>query len=110
MHRRQQVDAGRQVPGRIETGRWYDVRIELAGDEDPLLPGRQIDPRRLPCAEEPLYAVASRVDATGEIILKVVNVSRVAQDTEIDLRGVQDVESTAKAIVLTRPTRPMRTR
>jgi hypothetical protein len=28
---RKRVGVGRRVPGRIETGRWYDIRIELAG-------------------------------------------------------------------------------
>ena len=31
--RRRQVAAGGDVPGRIETGRWYDIRIELAGEK-----------------------------------------------------------------------------
>jgi alpha-L-arabinofuranosidase len=90
---------GGQVPGRIETGRWYDIRIELLGEKIRCyLDSRLIHDVSL--VEEPLHAVASRVDATGEIILKVVNVSRVAQDTELDLRGVQDVGPTASAIVL----------
>jgi alpha-L-arabinofuranosidase len=90
---------GMQVPGRIETGRWYDIRIELLGEKICCyLDGHLI--HDVSWAEEPLYTVASRVDATGEIILKVVNVSRVAQDTELDLRGVQEVGPTARAIVL----------
>ncbi len=28
---RRRVAVGRRVPGRIETGRWYDIRIELSG-------------------------------------------------------------------------------
>ena len=34
------------------------------------------------------------------MILKVVNASRVTQDTELELRGVHDVEPRAKIIVL----------
>jgi alpha-L-arabinofuranosidase len=91
---------GIQVPGRIETGRWYDIRIQVSSEKIRCyLDGQLIHDVSL--VEAPLYAVASRVDATGEIILKVVNVSKVAQDTELELRGVQEVEPTAKAIVLT---------
>ncbi len=90
---------GAQVPGQIETGRWYDLRIELLGERIRCyLDGQLVHDVSL--AKEPLYAVASRVDATGEIILKVVNVSRVDQDTQIELCGAQKVGTTAKAIVL----------
>ena len=91
---------GIQVSGRIETGRWYDIRIQVSSEKIRCyLDGQLIHDVSL--VEAPLYAVASRVDASGEIILKVVNVSKVAQDTELELRGVQEVEPTAKAIVLT---------
>ena len=91
---------GVQVPGRIETGRWYDIRVELSAETIRCyLDGKLIHDVSL--GEEPLLAVASRVEASGEIILKVVNVSRVAQDTEIEFRGVDNVEPAAKAIVLT---------
>ena len=35
----------RRVDGHIETGRWYDIRIEVQGSPDPLLPRRPADPR-----------------------------------------------------------------
>ena len=50
---------------------------------------------------QPLYAVASWSTAAGEVILKVVNVSNVSQDTELDLLGAKDVQAEARAIVLT---------
>ena len=37
---------GNDVPGSIETGRWYDIRIEVQGREHQMLPRRQADPRR----------------------------------------------------------------
>ena len=91
---------GLQVPGRIETGHWYDIRVQFSEERIRCyLDGKLIHDVSL--AEEPLFAVASRVQASGEIILKVVNVSRVAQDADVELRGVQEVEPAAKAIVLT---------
>lgn len=49
----------------------------------------------------PLYAVSSRLNATGEVILKVVNASPAAQEARIQLRGAKQVDSSAKVVVLT---------
>jgi len=48
-----------------------------------------------------LYAGATRQTPTGQIILKVVNVSNEAQPTRIHLNGVSRVEGPAVATVLT---------
>jgi alpha-L-arabinofuranosidase len=88
--------------GQIETNRWYDIRIELADQRIRCyLDGVLIhEATQLP-PPSPLHIVASRIDTTGEIIVKVVNVANTVQETEIDVRGVQGVEADAKAIVLT---------
>jgi alpha-N-arabinofuranosidase len=57
-----------------------------------------VDP--LPSGLQNLYASASHDDATGEIIIKVVNPGETAQSTQIVLDGVHDVSSTATEIVL----------
>jgi alpha-L-arabinofuranosidase len=93
--------AGKETPGQIETGRWYDIRVELAGQRIRCyLDGKLVHETILPSAQ-PLYAVASRANAAGEVILKVVNVTSTAQDTELDLRGVPEVQPEARAVVLT---------
>ncbi|HLK57367.1 MAG TPA: alpha-L-arabinofuranosidase C-terminal domain-containing protein [Chthonomonadaceae bacterium] len=87
----------------IETGRWYDIRVEVKGEsircflDDKLIiaatdtPGDPIDP---------LYATASRDQATGDVILKVVNTSGTDQQLDIALQGVKSVANTAEAQVL----------
>jgi alpha-L-arabinofuranosidase len=92
---------GSEVPGRIETGRWYDIRIELKGlNIKCYLDGKLIhDVTHQPI--RPIHAVGGRVDATGEIILKVVNVTDSPQETQIDLRGVGEVQPKGTATVLT---------
>jgi alpha-L-arabinofuranosidase len=87
------------VPGRIETGRWYDIRIEV-GDARVkcFLDGNLIHDLKLQRAKS-LYAAASLGNHGKTAILKVVNVSRTAQETEIRLQGAK-VRPTAKAIVL----------
>jgi alpha-L-arabinofuranosidase len=93
--------AGKETPGQIETGRWYDIRVKLAGQRIRCyLDGKLVHEAILSGAQS-LYAVASRANAAGEVILKVVNVTSTAQDTELDLRGVQEVQAEARAMVLT---------
>ncbi|HUJ71361.1 MAG TPA: alpha-L-arabinofuranosidase C-terminal domain-containing protein, partial [Verrucomicrobiae bacterium] len=87
------------VPGRIETGRWYDIRVELKGPflrcylDDKLV----YDVVRV--APKSLFAVAGLTNK-GEIILKMVNAGRQPQPVTVQLRGAGRVSSTGKAIVL----------
>jgi alpha-L-arabinofuranosidase len=88
------------VPGRIETGRWYDIRVECLGSHVRCyLDGKLVhDVSRDPLPS--LYASASRVKTTGELILKVVNASPQPLATDVNLKGLSKVK-TATAIVLT---------
>ena len=89
-----------RVPGRIETGRWYDIKIECLGAHVRCyLDGKLIhDVSREPL--QSLYASASRVKKSGELILKVVNGNSQPLATDINLKGLSKVK-TATAIVLT---------
>ena len=78
---------GNEVEGRIETGRWYDIRIEL--DEHTIecfLDGKLIHDVSYPTLKA-LYGVASRTREGHEVILKVVNASDEQQHTQIHLSG-----------------------
>jgi len=90
-----------EVPGRIETGRWYDIRIDVQGSRVRCyLDGQLVhDFEDKPASA--LYAVASRNEKTRAITLKVVNVSDRAQETAIELRGAQSLYPTGKMITLT---------
>ena len=90
------------VPGRIETGRWYDIRIELQGGRIRCyLDGKLIQEAvQTSTTAAPVYAVASRVTASGEVLLKLVNVSASPVAAQIDLRGVGQLRPTATALVL----------
>jgi alpha-L-arabinofuranosidase len=92
---------GNHVPGSIETGRWYDIRIELKdGAILCLLDGKLIHDTKYPQAR-PLFASATRVKKTGEVLLKVVNASAKEQAVALDLRGITKLGAGAKATVLT---------
>jgi alpha-L-arabinofuranosidase len=102
-HLGQQDELLSQVPGTIDVGRWYDVKIELKGAKlDCYLDGKlvqsaEVRPPQVQC----LYASAVRDEKAGEIILKVVNPGDVPRMTGIQLPGVAGVASEIKAIVLT---------
>ncbi len=90
------------VPGRIETGRWYDIRIEVRGiNIKCYLDDKLVHDASYPKTKS-LYATASRENKTGEVILKVVNVSREEQPAEVKFNGAR-LTGSAKAIVLTSP-------
>ena len=84
-------EIGRSVPMKIEIGRWYDIRIEVQGrrircylDDKPV--SEAMDGPGADAA--PLYATASRDRATGDVIVKVVNVSTTPQELQVELKGV----------------------
>lgn len=88
--------------GAIETGRWYDIRIELKGATARCyLDGKQVhEVTRSAVVPRSLFAVASRDERAGEIIVKVVNSAAETTDTLIQLPGATSVGATATAIEL----------
>ena len=92
---------GNSVPGRIETGRWYDIRIELKSRNIKCyLDDKLVHDASSPSVT-PLYASASRVKNAGEVILKVVNTAKSEIATDVKLNGIAAVRGPAQAIVLT---------
>jgi alpha-L-arabinofuranosidase len=81
---------GDTSPFTVETNKWYDNRIDLQGLQikcyvnDKLIVSAIDTP--MPPAD-PLFAAASRVDSTGEVILKVVNTVSVPQQIQINITG-----------------------
>ena len=94
-------EVGQSVPGRIETGRWYDIKIELAGSNIKCyLDGKLVHDVKTPAIRS-LHASATRVKSTGELILKIVNTSEEELSTKISVKGLSRLASPARAIVLT---------
>jgi len=89
------------VNGTIETGRWYDIRLELKGLSVKChLDGKLIHEITRKAAQ-PLYVAAGRDRKAGEIVLQVANPGAQAVTADIDLRGVTRLAPAARAIVLT---------
>ncbi len=95
---------GEGVPASIETGRWYDIRIELSGAHIKCyLDGKlihEVEDQTWPV----MTAVASRTHA-GEIIAKVVNLSDTAQETAVRIDGAKaPMDGTMTVLTSGRPT------
>lgn len=91
------------VPLTVETGRWYDIKIEVQGRQIRCyLDGKLItdvaDPP--PASAAPIYAAASRDLTTRDILLKVVNTSASAQSLQVNLPGAKGVAKSATETVL----------
>ncbi|HEV7925163.1 MAG TPA: alpha-L-arabinofuranosidase C-terminal domain-containing protein [Verrucomicrobiae bacterium] len=91
-------------PARIETGRWYDIRLEVSGKKVKCsLDGQVVHDVDYinDSVVKALYASASHDDNSGEVILKVVNASAEPINTAIHLKGANDLARSGQAIVLT---------
>jgi len=95
------LPVGPRVPGKIETGRWYDIHIELEGTRIRCyLDGKLIHDvrdRGVPT----FAAVAGRVEKSGDVILKVVNGAETPRRTTVKLPSVSGLKPTAQATILT---------
>jgi alpha-L-arabinofuranosidase len=96
-----QNPVGQHVRGQIETNRWYDVKVEVNGarircylDGKLLHDAKAPDPR-------PLFAIAGRDDATGDLIVKAINVTAEPIPAELSFDGLKSVGAKAELTLLT---------
>jgi alpha-L-arabinofuranosidase len=77
----------KRLPEPIETGRWYDIRLEVGYDKVDCF----LDGKLLMSYEEPtkFFAISGRDNKTGDIIIKVVNASDQPHNTAISVDGAQ---------------------
>ncbi len=89
------------VPGRIETGRWYDIKVEIHGAKVTCyLDGKVV--HRVTRSPIPWLASTAGLTAKGdELILKVVNGGGKPMDSQVSLRGLPEIKPTARMISMT---------
>lgn len=90
-------------PGSIETNRWYDVEISLAGDRvSASLDGARIfENFSVPVGAAPKVEVVSGFDkAAGEIVVKCVNPRPQACSFDLNLTGAEVPVQQARCITL----------
>ncbi len=89
------------VDEQIQTGKWYDIRVEQNGPRIRcFLDGKLVHDVQL-TGHQPLYATASRDNASGDVILKVVNISDDPISASLRIRGGAQLAPTGECIVLT---------
>jgi len=99
---------------RVETGRWYDLRLEVNGPrvrgfiDDKLVTEAMYEPGAGGTGNV-VFATATRVDSDGTVLVKVVNAGKEAADAKIDLQGVGRFQPTGTAIVLSGDPRAVNT-
>ena len=90
--------AEKRIKGQIETGRWYDIRIEShSTGVKAFLDGKLLqEGHRKPTAT--LFAAAGRSEAgrKGDLIMSVVNVSSKPCEAEVRISGVSSMGKVAK--------------
>ncbi len=90
-----------RADGSIETGRWYDIKIELAGGAVKCyLDGRLIHHVKAKPVKS-LYASTTLSPDGKEVILKAVNVAATPRTADIRLNGATSLAKGAKGWVLT---------
>ena len=94
-------ELGRSVPGRIETGRWYDLEVDYSRSSVRCLVDGKVVHTASPRASTGLFATSSVVESTGEVILKVVNASGAPQDLTVRLDGAKPGRVVGSEAVLT---------
>jgi alpha-L-arabinofuranosidase len=88
---------GPGVRGRIETDRWYTAEIEVKGThvrcflDGALIHEGDINPPVPPS----IYALAGRDEASGEVVVKVVNARETPVQADIALTGLPSAETVA---------------
>jgi alpha-L-arabinofuranosidase len=96
----------RHVPDTIETGKWYDIRIELAGKHlRCFLDNKLVHEVQASAPLPSLYAIAGTTTKSGELILKVVNADDKPQETRINLQGFPSLTKQASLSTLSHPDR-----
>ncbi|MEO6223917.1 MAG: alpha-L-arabinofuranosidase C-terminal domain-containing protein [Vicinamibacterales bacterium] len=94
---------GRAVRHRVDTGRWYDLRLELRGRTvrgyiDGVLLNEATYPRI-----DTVLAIAGRDARSGEVIIKALNTGPDAASVTFDIAGAPRVAATGQLTTLSSP-------
>ena len=91
---------GNEKKGSVETNRWYDLRIEVAGKSVKCYLDGELTCEGSVPESTSLHANATRT-AAGEVIIKVVNVAAEAIETDLQWEGISKVARPVETTVLT---------
>ena len=94
---------GRAVRGTIESGRWYDLRLEVRGRTvRGYLDGQLLNEATYPRVDT-ILAIAGHDDRTGDVIIKALNTGPDSAAVAFELTGAARAASTGRLTVLSSP-------
>jgi hypothetical protein len=97
---RNQTPVGRPMRGRIETDRWYDIKIELAGNRIRCYLDGELIHDVASTPPERFFVTAGREDASGEVVVKAINLAANSIEASINVRGFAGVAADGAMICL----------
>jgi alpha-L-arabinofuranosidase len=95
-----QTPVGAPAPGRIETERWYDIKIELSGNRIRCYLDGKLTNEGSAEAARSFFASAGREDATGDLVIKAINLAAEPAVGTLKLEGVTPLASPATVTML----------
>jgi alpha-L-arabinofuranosidase len=95
-----QTEVGPHVPGSVETGRWYDLKLQINGSRIQCFLDRQLIHDALAPESDRFFALAGRDGRSGELVLKAINVSRTPVSGQVNLSGAARMAGNARLITL----------
>jgi alpha-L-arabinofuranosidase len=96
-----QTAVGGHVPGSIQPGRWYDIKVEIRDRHIRCyLDGELIHDVMAPVVEH-FFAEAGRDETTGDLIIKAINVSPNPVNATVNVSGLVGFAPPAQLTVLT---------
>jgi alpha-L-arabinofuranosidase len=95
-----QNSVGQHANGSVETGRWYDIKIELTGRQIRCYMDGNLVHDVTASSADRFLANAGRDEATGEIVVKAINTSAQGVKADMNILGVGGVASKAEVTVL----------
>lgn len=97
-----QGEFGPSAPSSIDTNRWYNIKVHVHGDQvECYLDGKMIlqATDTLPAPPQPLFTEASRDLKSGDVILKVVNVTGNPITMQVNLKGLDTISGGYKEVL-----------
>jgi alpha-L-arabinofuranosidase len=95
-----QTPVGRPVRGRIESDRWYDIKIELTGNRIRCYLDGKLLHDAVSTPPETFFVTAGRDESRDELVIKAINTDGEPQTAELVIDGAPAIAREASAFVL----------
>jgi len=95
-----QTPVGAPRNGRVETDRWYDIKVQLSGNRIRCYLDGNLVHDVLATAPDRFFAAAGRDEVNGDLLLKAINTSAEPVSATLNIAGVKRLASQGELTVL----------